>query len=78
MAATRPMDLTKAKKELRKYASPEKAMILQGFFKTGPGEYGDGDIFIGVKVPEIRTVAKEFAGLPVSAALTLLKSPIHE
>ncbi|MBU4333131.1 MAG: DNA alkylation repair protein, partial [Candidatus Omnitrophica bacterium] len=44
------------KKELKKYSNTEKANILQRFFKTGPGEYAEGDIFIGLKVPEIRSV----------------------
>lgn len=66
------------KKELRKYASPAKAEILRRFFKTGPGEYGEGDIFIGVKVPEIRQVAKLFADLPLTRTIELLHSPVHE
>jgi 3-methyladenine DNA glycosylase AlkD len=63
---------------LRRFASREKAKLLQGFFKTGPGEYGEGDIFIGVMVPNIRRVAKEFRGAPIAEISKLLKSPIHE
>jgi len=63
---------------LRSLGCPEQAAILARFFKTGPGEYGEGDQFIGVKVPVIRTVAKEFKALPVAEAECLLYSEIHE
>ena len=63
---------------LRSHANPRDAKILQRFFKTGPGEYGEGDIFIGVKVPQTRSVAKAFRGAPVKEVLGLLKSKIHE
>ena len=67
-----------ARKSLRSYANPEKAKILQRFFKTGKGEYAEGDRFIGVVVPNIRKVAKQFEDLDLSKVLTLLSSPIHE
>jgi len=66
------------KKELRKYASKEKAKILQSFFKTGPGQYGEGDVFIGVKVPEIRATVKRFRRVSLPDAVRLLKSAVHE
>jgi 3-methyladenine DNA glycosylase AlkD len=66
------------KKELRKYASLKKAKILQGFFKTGPGDYGQGDIFLGVMVPQIRTVAKLCQAIPLKEADQLLQSKFHE
>lgn len=72
------MDIQEAKIELRKYSSQEKANILSRFFKTGPGEYGEGDLFIGVKVPEIRKVVKLFHCLAIEDILQLLYSPIHE
>lgn len=65
-------------KELRKYASSQKAKILQGFFKTGPGEYAEGDVFIGVQVPFVRQVAKKFQDVSLDEVACLLKSPIHE
>lgn len=65
-------------KELNKYASQEKAKILQRFFKTGQGEYGEGDIFIGVKVPEIRKVAAKFRDTGIESVENLIKSPVHE
>ena len=72
------MSLIDLKRELRKYARKDKANVLQGFFKTGSGEYGEGDIFIGVQVPYIRKVAKEFQGVSIKELLSLLKSPVHE
>ena len=65
-------------KRLRKFASKEKARVLQGFFKTGPGEYGEGDLFLGVIVPYIRKVAKEFQGAALSEITALLRSGVHE
>ncbi|MBF0387049.1 MAG: DNA alkylation repair protein [Candidatus Omnitrophica bacterium] len=63
---------------LHGYASPEKAQILRSFFKTGPGQYGEGDIFIGVTVPHTRLTAKAFSTLPLTEARKLLHSPVHE
>ncbi|MBI4181733.1 MAG: DNA alkylation repair protein [Candidatus Aenigmarchaeota archaeon] len=63
---------------LRKEASPEKARILQRFFRTGPGQYGEGDVFLGVMVPETRAIAKRFPDLPLPALAALLQSPLHE
>ena len=48
--------LEKIKNELKKHAKKEKALILSRFFKTGPGEYGEGDKFIGVVVPDQRKI----------------------
>lgn len=72
------MKLKKLQKELRKCASKEKAKILQGFFKTGPGEYGEGDIFLGVQVPHIRNIVKRYIYLSLSEVRILLRSKIHE
>jgi 3-methyladenine DNA glycosylase AlkD len=66
------------KKRLRQFASAEKATLLQGFFKTGPGQYGEGDVFIGVMVPNIRKVAKEFQDAPIAEIVKLLRSSVHE
>ena len=72
------MSITKIKKELQKYASKERANILQRFFKTGHGEYGEGDVFLGIKVPEIRIISKQYKDLPISQIKILLKSKFHE
>jgi 3-methyladenine DNA glycosylase AlkD len=70
--------MTPAQKALRKHATAENKKINEWFFKTGPGQYGHGDQFIGVKVPENRKVAKEFADLGFDDLKTLLESPVHE
>jgi len=66
------------KKRLEQLGSPETAEILQKFFKTGPGEYGEGDIFIGVRVPDLRKLAKEFQDITTSEVRAFLASSIHE
>src|ERR671926_104252 len=66
------------RKELKRMADPNKAATLQRFFKTGPGHYGEGDIFIGVMVPQSRQIAKKFSQLPLGEVKTLLYSRIHE
>jgi 3-methyladenine DNA glycosylase AlkD len=66
------------KKELERRANKEKAQILSRFFKTGKGQYGEGDIFLGVTVPEIRKVAKQFKEVAFSKIQELLDDKIHE
>lgn len=70
--------LYEARDALRKFASETDAKHLQRFFKTGPGEYGEGDRFIGVRVPATRKVARMFRAMPLADAQTLLTSEIHE
>lgn len=70
--------LDEIKAEIRKHSNPEKAKILSGFFKTGKGEYGEGDMFLGLTVPESRSIAKKFESLPFKDITKLLKSPYHE
>jgi 3-methyladenine DNA glycosylase AlkD len=64
------------KREIKEKANEEKAKILQGFFKTKKGEYGEGDIFLGVSVPELRKIAKKYK--ETEDVLSLLRSKIHE
>jgi 3-methyladenine DNA glycosylase AlkD len=72
------MTAQQIQEHLRQFATREKAKILQRFFKTGPGEYGEGDVFLGVVVPDIRKVAKEFQSAPLGEITTLLASSFHE
>lgn len=69
---------TEVVKELKRHANPEKAAFFPRFFRTGPGEYGEGDQFIGVVVPDQRKIAKRFSLLPMSEIEKLLDSPLHE
>ena len=66
------------KAALQAHASDADAVNLQRFFKTGPGEYGEGDMFLGVRVPMIRKVCKEFRQLPLAEVQKLIESPFHE
>jgi 3-methyladenine DNA glycosylase AlkD len=72
------MNISKLRSRLRQLASSSDAKFLQRFFKTGPGEYGAGDKFIGIRVPMTRRLAKEFAALPRRDVVALLQSPVHE
>lgn len=64
--------------ELNKYKNEQKAAFLPRFFKTGKGQYGEGDRFIGVVVPHVRLVAKKFVNADAYTLQELLASPIHE
>ncbi|MBM3282550.1 MAG: DNA alkylation repair protein [Candidatus Diapherotrites archaeon] len=64
--------------ELKKYSSEERKRVNLRFFKTGKGEYGEGDQFHGVAVPDCRKVASTFLDIPLSTIENSLKSPIHE
>ena len=66
------------KEEFKKLSNAEQAKHLQKYFKTGKGEYGEGDIFLGLRVPVIRKIAKKYSTLSISDAAEFLKSPFHE
>jgi 3-methyladenine DNA glycosylase AlkD len=72
------MAVREIQKRMRALADQKKARILQGFFKTGPGEYGEGDVFLGIPVPMIRKLAKEHDGTPPDETIKLLTSSFHE
>ena len=59
-------------------ADPARAKASQWFFKTGPGQYGEGDRFLGLTLPELRQLAKEYEALSSRVIVALLKSPWHE
>ena len=69
---------TEASTKLKSLASPDVAKSSARFFKTGPGEYGEGDTFIGVRVPMLRELAKDYRDLKLSEIESLLQSPVHE
>lgn len=72
------MTAKEARKKLKVLSSSEVAKSAARFFKTGPGQYGEGDTFIGIKVPTLRTVSREFRMMPLEEIESLLQSPIHE
>lgn len=73
------MVIDKAISDLKRVADPKKAKLLACFFKTGKGQYGEGDVFIGVMVPAQRTIAKKYyRDITLAEIKKLLESPIHE
>lgn len=72
------MNLATVRAELRRLATPEQAAVARRFFKTGPGEYGEGDIFIGLKVPQVRGLVRPCNSLTEKEVLELLRSEFHE
>lgn len=66
------------KKTIRAAADSKKALVMKGFFKTGKGHYGEGDIFLGLTVPISRRIARNYADLPAGDIKKLLASTIHE
>jgi len=72
------LSLQKIKSELKKFSVPEKIPIYQNFFKTGKGQYGEGDVFIGVSVPNTRKIARKYKDVSLDVVEGLLESEIHE
>lgn len=72
------MTLAALRRDLRAVADPEQAAVSRHFFKTGKGQYSEGDRFLGVRVPQLRAVARRYAGLPFEDLEQLLDSPWHE
>jgi 3-methyladenine DNA glycosylase AlkD len=75
-----PIAMTAAEfiKKLKTYRSPEELKKIQRYFKTGVGEYGEGDEFMGVRMGQVFKLAKEFIEMPPGEIEKLLESPIHE
>jgi 3-methyladenine DNA glycosylase AlkD len=72
------VDVAQAQAALLALANPEKARFLAGYFKTGKGQYGEGDQFLGIVVPKVRALAKRFRHLPLPDCRKLLVSPYNE
>jgi 3-methyladenine DNA glycosylase AlkD len=72
------MHLTELRQKLREAATPEQAAIARRFFKTGPGEYGEGDCFLGLKVPQLRAELPHTDSLCEADVLDFLHSEWHE
>ena len=70
--------LTELRHKLITLANPEDARFLQRFFKTGPGQYGEGDLFRGIRVPVLRRLSKEYQLIPLEHVVSLLQSAYHE
>lgn len=66
------------RREIRRLGNPNRAQCSQRFFKTGPGEYGEGDRFIGLTVPQVRALVKQHRELSLRDTRHLLRSPVHE
>lgn len=71
-------DVKEVHVRLQKLGNEQKAQFLKRFFKTGPGQYGEGDIFLGIRVPELRALANEYRHLTHREVPPLLRSPLHE
>jgi len=78
LAKPAPPTAAAIRARLRTLADPRVASASQRFFKTAPGEYGHGDRFLGIRVPTLRKLAREFRAAPVAVAFALLPSPLHE
>ncbi len=72
------MPVKEIKEKLQKLANKKRAAQSRRYFKTGPGEYGEGDIFVGIRVPELRKLSSAYRDIPLEATEILLNSSIHE
>ncbi len=72
------MTVKNIQRKLQQLGNRKTADVLRRFFKTGPGEYGEGDVFIGVRVPELRKLVKEYPDITIKEVMQLLNSTIHE
>lgn len=72
------MSLDRIRRDMTAWADPKRAAVSLRFFKTGPGEYGAGDVFAGLAVPKVRALARTYRDLPLRDVRTLLRSKVHE
>ena len=72
------MTFPELKATLRAIASPKRAEVTRGFFKTGPGEYSEGDQFLGIRIPDLRSLVKKVDAVTFRQVLSLLRSEWHE
>lgn len=72
------MPVKEIREKLQKLGNEKRAEQSKRYFKTGPGEYGEGDIFLGIPVPELRKLSRAYGDMPLETTEKLLKSPIHE
>lgn len=72
------ISLENLRRDLQRLGNKEKAVFVAGYFKTGKGEYGEGDTFLGITVPLQRQVAKKYQSLSLKSTLSLLHSSTHE
>jgi len=72
------MSATQVLKEIQALSNRGRAHDLQKFFQTAPGQYGEGDIFLGLTVPQVRTVAKKYQEISLKEIETLTRSKLHE
>jgi 3-methyladenine DNA glycosylase AlkD len=72
------MNARELEQELKSLGSPQRAKVSQRYFRTGKGEYGEGDIFLGIATPALVQAVKKYCNLPLSELEKLLKSPLHE
>lgn len=72
------MNAASVVRDLESFKDPRRALLLARYFKTGKGEYAEGDIFWGLTLPEIRSLIRKYRDLPLAEIRKLLKSPVHE
>jgi 3-methyladenine DNA glycosylase AlkD len=72
------MVVNEIRARLHNLGDAHRAQFLKGFFKTGPGEYAEGDIFLGIRVPDVRKLTREYKALKAGDVVPLLRSPLHE
>lgn len=72
------MTADEVRHDLRELGNPERAKLSGRYFKTGPGQYGEGDVFLGLTTPQVGTVIKKYRKLDMPETLKLLDSPVHE